>query len=190
MDPILSVGIRYEQEVVVARQYARALAGLLGFDPQQQTRLATAVSEIARNAFQYAGGGRVEFNLEGDTAPQVLLVRVSDRGPGILNLQHILEEKYQSRTGMGLGIIGARRLMDRFEIQSEPGRGTTIWMRKLLPRRARLFSAGDITALAASLNYGEPQNLLEELRQQNGGSEIGLEIWGDVAAVVEERLPQ
>jgi signal transduction histidine kinase/CheY-like chemotaxis protein len=168
MYPILSVGIRYEQEVVVARQHARALAGLLGFDPQQQTRLATAVSEIARNAFQYAGGGRVEFNLEGDTAPQVLLVRVSDRGPGILNLQHILEEKYQSRTGMGLGIIGARRLMDRFEIQSEPGRGTTIWMRKLLPRRARLFSAGDITALAASLNSGEPQNLLEELRQQNG----------------------
>lgn len=168
MIPITSVGIRYEQDVVSARQYARRIAELLGFDGQQQTRLATAVSEIARNAFQYARGGRVEFGLEGDTAPQVLLVRVFDRGPGIRELKRILDENYSSPTGMGLGIVGARRLMDRFEVQSEPGRGTTIWMRKLLPRQAGVFAESDIAALASRLARNEPQNLLEELRQQNG----------------------
>jgi len=168
MASILSTGIRYEQDVVQARQYARHIAELLGFDGQQQTRLATAVSEIARNAFQYAGGGRVEFELEGDTAPQVLLVRVIDRGPGIGQLKRILEESYSSRTGMGLGIVGARRLMDRFEVQSEPGRGTTVLMRKLLSRFVPPFSEAQLAALGEQLSRREPQNLLEELRHQNG----------------------
>src|SRR5579883_3488866 len=168
MVSILGIGIRYEQDVVQARQYARHIAELLGFDGQQQTRLATAVSEIARNAFQYAGGGRVEFEVEGDTAPQVLLVRVTDRGPGVAQLKRILDENYSSRTGMGLGIVGARRLMDRFEIQSEPGRGTTIQMRKLLPRYAPIVNETNLAALTAQLSRREPHNLLQELRQQNG----------------------
>lgn len=168
MLPISSIAIRYEQEVVNARQYARRLAAALGFDLQQQTRLATAVSEIARNAFQYAGGGRVEFGLEGETAPQILLVRISDRGPGIEDLDRILGEKYRSRTGMGLGIVGARRLMDRFEIQSQGGRGTTVWMRKLLPAHLPAHSEADVEAIRARLESNGPHNLLEELRQQNG----------------------
>src|SRR5690242_9390117 len=98
MLPILTTGLRYEQDVVVARQYARRLAALLGFDAQQQTRLATAVSEIARNAFQYGGGGTVEFSLEGEIAPQVLLIRIFDRGAGIADLRPILEESYSSKT--------------------------------------------------------------------------------------------
>lgn len=168
MSPILSAAIRYEQDVVIARQHARQVAALLSFDSRQQTRLATAVSEIARNAFQYGGGGRVEFVLEGETAPQVLLIRVSDQGPGIANLRQILEENYSSKTGMGVGIIGARRLMDRFEIRSEPGRGTTVWMRKLLPRHAPLISPPELALLRKQLSAREPQNLLEELRYQNG----------------------
>ena len=107
------------------RPPARApqLAELLGFDRQDQTRLATAVSEIARNAFRYAGGGRVEFAVEGQTPPQILLVRVSDEGPGIANLPSVLAGQYRSTTGMGIGIMGARRLMDAFDIESAPGRG-------------------------------------------------------------------
>ena len=167
MFPILSITIRHEQDVVAARQHARRVAGAIGFDSQQQTRLATAVSEIARNTFQYGGGGRVEFSLEGETAPQVLLVRVADQGPGIRNLDRILEEKYLSRTGMGLGIIGARRLMDRFEIDSRPGRGTTVSMRKLLPRHVPLIRATQLEAMQKELGAGQPQNLLEELQQQN-----------------------
>ena len=110
--PILSLTIHYEHDTVAARQRARQIARLLGFDSQDQTRIATAVSEIARNAFNYAGGGKVEYSLEGRTAPQLFLMKVSDSGPGIRNLNTILEGRYQSQTGMGLGIIGARRLMD------------------------------------------------------------------------------
>src|SRR5579859_5080991 len=107
---LLRTEIRHEQDVVLARQRARQIAAALKFDSQQQTRLATAVSEIARNAFQYAGGGEVQFGLEGETAPQILLIRVSDRGPGIHDLRRILDGNYSSKSGMGLGIIGARRL--------------------------------------------------------------------------------
>src|SRR5215813_7893687 len=115
--PVLTVTIKYEHDVVVARQHARQIAGLLGFDAQDQTRIATAVSEIARNAFQYAGGGKVEFLLEGGP-PQKLLVRVRDRGPGVQDLNAVLEGRYASPTGLGLGIIGVRRLMDAFQIDS------------------------------------------------------------------------
>jgi signal transduction histidine kinase/DNA-binding response OmpR family regulator len=168
MLPILTVSVSYEQDVVQARQRARQIAKLLGFDAQQQTRLATAVSEIARNAYQYGGGGRVEFALEGDTAPQVLLIRVSDRGPGIQDLGPILEQNYSSKTGMGMGIVGARRLMDRFEIQSEAGQGTMVWMRKLLPRHVGLIRPEELAVVVtAGLCIRQPRSLLDELRQQN-----------------------
>src|SRR5579863_3218979 len=100
---ILSVSIHYEHDTVAARQRARQIARLLGFDSQDQTRISTAVSEIARNAFTYAGGGRVEFTLEGRVAPQLFLVKVADSGRGIGDLDTILEGRYHSQTGMGLG---------------------------------------------------------------------------------------
>ena len=81
--PILSLTIRSEHDTVAARQRARQIARLLGFDAQDQTRISTAVSEIARNAFNYAGGGRVEYLLEGRTAPQLFIIKVTDSGPGI-----------------------------------------------------------------------------------------------------------
>ena len=121
--PILSVTIHYEHDTVAARQRARQIARLLGFDSQDQTRISTAVSEIARNAFNYAGGGRVEYLLEGRTAPQLFIVKITDSGPGIRDLDAILEGRYQSQTGMGLGIIGARRLMDQFQDRSVAGQG-------------------------------------------------------------------
>src|SRR5262249_58322006 len=127
------------------------IAARLGFDAQQQTRLATAVSEIARNAFQYGGGGRIEFIVEGRSAPQILLVRITDRGAGIADLERILQGDYASRTGMGLGIVGARRLMDRFEIHSKPGFGTVVSMRKLLPRKAPLLTPEAVPQLASDL---------------------------------------
>src|ERR1700761_8139131 len=100
---ILSTEIRQERDTVNSRQRARQIARLLGFDPQDQTRIATAVSEIARNAYNYAKGGRVEFLIEGRTRPQLFVIKVTDRGFGIPNLSTILEGRYQSQTGMGLG---------------------------------------------------------------------------------------
>jgi len=125
--PLLSVAIRYEHDVVLARRRARQIAELLGFDAQEQTRIATAVSELARNAYEYAGGGRASFTVEaGPNDTQLFVAVVSDSGPGIANLQAILDGRYVSRTGMGLGILGARRLSEQFRIDSAPGRGTMV----------------------------------------------------------------
>jgi anti-sigma regulatory factor (Ser/Thr protein kinase) len=116
---ILSVAVRTEQDIVFARQRAREIAALLGFDPQDQTGIATAVSEIARNAFQYAGGGTVEFSVAGRTPPQFLQILVIDEGPGIANIAAIMQGRYKSQTGMGVGLQGARRLMEQLHV--EPG---------------------------------------------------------------------
>lgn len=164
---ILSVSIHYEHDTVAARQRARQIARLLGFDSQDQTRISTAVSEIARNAFTYAGGGRVEYLIEGRTAPQLFIVKVTDTGPGIRDLDAILEGRYHSSTGMGLGIIGARRLMDQFQIESTPGKGVTIWLKKLLPRRAPVFRSPDLARIAAALASETPQDAFQELQHQN-----------------------
>ena len=94
---LLTYALNVQAHVVGARQRARQIASLLGFDSRQQTQIATSVSEIARNAFRYAGGGKVEFEIEGGTAPQVLVVRVSDDGPGIENLDDCLRNV--GRTG-------------------------------------------------------------------------------------------
>jgi signal transduction histidine kinase/CheY-like chemotaxis protein len=164
---IITVAVDFEQDVVAARQRARQIAGVLGFDGQDQARIATAVSEIARNAFRYAGRGDIEFLLEGETAPQVLLIRVSDRGPGIPDLRRILDGRYTSTTGMGLGIVGARRLMDQFDIRSTPGEGTEIVLKKVLPARSGRVSAGSVSRLAATLAARPPPTPFEEIQQQN-----------------------
>src|SRR5262245_62783 len=166
--PVLTVTIKYEHDVVVARQRARQIAGLLEFDPQDQSRIATAVSEIARNAFNYAKGGRVEFQVEGDAAQQSLLIEVKDQGPGIAELESVLQGQYRSATGMGLGIMGARRLMDVCEISSSRGSGTSVLMKKNLPKRAPIVTSERLRALAGQLASERPQSMLEEMQQQNG----------------------
>lgn len=174
MISLLTVEIRYEQDVVLARQRSRQIAGRLGFDARGQAWVATAVSEIARNAFQYGGGGRVEFRLE-EALPQQFVIAVRDQGPGIASLREILDGHYISPTGMGLGIIGARRLMDTFEIQSVAGQGTTVVMGKFLPRRAPLLTAKEVGDLAGEWTERfapgatpkHPQNPYEEIQQQN-----------------------
>jgi len=166
--PVLTVTIKYEHDVVVARQRARQIAGLLEFDAQDQSRIATAVSEIARNAFNYAEGGRVEFQVEGEATQQSLLIEVKDQGPGIAELESVLQGQYRSATGMGLGIMGARRLMDACEISSSRGSGTSVLMKKNLPKRAPIVTAERMRALASQLASERPQSLLEEMQQQNG----------------------
>jgi signal transduction histidine kinase/CheY-like chemotaxis protein len=165
--PILAVAIRHETDTVAVRQRARQIARLLGFDNQDQTRIATAVSEIARNAFRYARGGRVEFIIEGRSAPQLFLIQISDEGPGISNLSEILEGRYTSQTGMGLGIIGARRLMDQFEIESQPGRGSKVWLKKVFPRKTPLITREGLVSLTAQLAAETPRDAFAELELQN-----------------------
>src|SRR6516164_7557227 len=101
--PIVTVPIENEGDVVTVRQRAHRLAELLGFERQDQTRIATAVSELARNAFSYAGGGRAEFIFDPAPVPQAFFVKISDKGPGITDVQTILDGQYRSKSGMGLG---------------------------------------------------------------------------------------
>ncbi|HWG32132.1 MAG TPA: ATP-binding protein [Steroidobacteraceae bacterium] len=164
---LLTVALHNEQDVVVARQRARQVAGLIGFDAQDQTRIATAVSEIARNAYRYAGAGRVEFRLEGESAPQVILIRVRDEGPGIPDLERVLSGQYRSQTGMGIGIVGVHRLMDQVEIHTRPGAGTDVLLKKILPPRAPLVTPSDLARLTAELVTKTPVGAYEELQEQN-----------------------
>ncbi|MGK5047241.1 ATP-binding protein [Janthinobacterium sp. GB4P2] len=166
---ILTAHIGSELDVVGARQRARQIAALCGFGVQDQVRIATAVSELARNVYNYAGSGKVHFAIDGQTAPQVLSIRIEDQGPGIApqQLQHILAGTYRSRTGMGLGILGARRLMDRCHIHSTPGDGTLITLQKLFPRAAPLLDGATIGVLSGSLQALPPDITLAEVQQQN-----------------------
>jgi signal transduction histidine kinase/ActR/RegA family two-component response regulator len=163
---LLTTKIHYEQDVVLVRQRARQIALELGFDPQDQTRIATAVSEVARNAFQYAQGGKVEFRLSGQV-PQSFEIQISDTGPGIADLTTILAGHYQSSTGMGLGLIGATRLMDGVKVETELGRGTSVLLHKQLPKPREFLSPEAISALLDELLQRSPQGALSEMQQQN-----------------------
>ncbi|HEY2110328.1 MAG TPA: ATP-binding protein [Dongiaceae bacterium] len=148
---LLAVAIRRETDIILARQRCRKVARLLGFDSQDQTRITTAVSEIVRNALEYGGGGMLEFHLEEQGAGQSLEIFISDQGAGIANLEAVLAGTHRSVTGMGIGITGARRLMDRCEIQSAPGSGTTVRLGKNLPGPARRLASSELAKIAAAL---------------------------------------
>ncbi len=160
--------IEREDDVVAARQRARVIAEHVGFGVQDQTRIATAASEIARNAFGYAGGGRVEYGIDQGAEGQEFIVRVSDRGPGIGDLPRILEGRYQSPTGLGLGILGARRLVDRFEAASTPGLGTTVTLGKRLPSGREPFDGPRVGALGEAVARTRSGKATDALREQNG----------------------
>ena len=163
---IMTVALREEQDLVTARQRARQVAEHLGFETQDQARIATSVSEIARNALRYAGRGRVDFEIEGMRTPQILAIRVEDGGPGITELQKVLSGQYRSATGMGLGILGARRLMDHFSITSS-SKGTTVTLKKILPASAALVDAATLSEIGKALTAGKGTSPLDEVEQQN-----------------------
>jgi signal transduction histidine kinase/CheY-like chemotaxis protein len=165
--PILTLNINHEDDVVAARQRALQIASLLGFERQDQSRIATAVSEIARNAFNYASGGRVEFLIENPSRPQVLLVEVVDDGPGIAELGTILDGSYKSTTGMGLGITGARRLMDECDFKTGTAGGTSVSLRKTLPPKAPTVTPSRIGEIANQLTIAPQHTVFEEIRHQN-----------------------
>ena len=165
MTTLFKLVVNVEQDVVQARQRTRELAEQLGFETQEQVRLATAVSELARNAFQYAKGGTVEYYVEGE--PQTFLVRVQDQGKGIPHLADVLEGRYTSSTGMGVGLIGTRRLMDFFEIESLPERGTTVVVGKPLPKRAPTLTDSQLQQLREAVIARSPQNPYQEVQRQN-----------------------
>ena len=165
--PIVTMPIETEADVVAVRQRARHLAALLSFERQDQTRIATAVSEIARNAFSYAGGGRVEFAIEEGCSPQMFTVRISDQGQGIADIDAILDGRFRSPHGMGLGLVGAKRLMDRFRATSRPGQGTVIELGHNFPPRAGRVTRAKVSEITSALAPVYSQDPLAILREQN-----------------------
>ena len=163
--PVYDLLLRTERDVVQARQRAREVAAELGLDNQDQIRMATATSEIARNAFRYARNGRVQFAVCLDN-PQGLEVTITDSGPGIANLDEILEGRYKSSTGLGMGIIGTRRLMDDFAIEATP-KGTTVRMVKRIPQHQAVMTQRTVRELNQRLQQRTPESLFEEIEQQN-----------------------
>jgi signal transduction histidine kinase/CheY-like chemotaxis protein len=166
MRHLLTLAIRHDQDVVTARQRAAYVGQLLGFDTSEQTRVATAVSEIVRNAFRYAKGAGVSYGVDEEAKPQRLIVRVTDEGPGIKHLDDVLAGRYQSGTGMGMGIVGARRLMDAFSIQSSSS-GTTVVLAKFLSPRHELVTVERARQIAEALARKQPAGLMEEIQSQN-----------------------
>lgn len=163
---IMTIALMTEADVVAARQRARLIAELLGFERQDQTRIATAVSEIARNAQSYGGGGRIVFRLD-DNGVQTFAIEVSDKGPGIADLDEVLSGRYVSPTGMGLGLIGARRLMDLFAVENLPGQGLTVTLGKILPRTALRVGPDRLQTIVAALRERLTGDTTDELKSAN-----------------------
>ncbi|MGJ9418361.1 ATP-binding protein [Massilia sp. CMS3.1] len=161
--PILTIAVACEMDVIASRQRARQIAARCGFSSHDQARIATAVSELARNVFSYAGEGKVGFSLAGATGRHTLVVVIEDEGPGIADLELLLaRDEHTQRPG---GLLAARRFMDECDIDTGKS-GTRIVLTKLLPASAGVISAGDIAQAVAGVSL--PSNVaLSEANQQN-----------------------
>lgn len=127
------VPIAIDVDIVVARQQARELAQELGMSTSLQTIVATAISEVARNIVVYAGRGEIVLRTVHDAGKQGIEVVAKDEGPGIADVDLALTDGFSTAKSLGLGLPGARRLMDEFHLASTRGVGTTVTMRKWLP---------------------------------------------------------
>jgi serine/threonine-protein kinase RsbT len=124
------VAIQREADIVLARQAGRQLAASLGFSMTDQTLIATAISEVARNIVVYAQQGEIVLMRADDGLRIGIQVTAIDEGPGIDNKDLAMRDGYSTKNSLGLGLPGARRLMDDFALDSEVGRGTTVTMKK------------------------------------------------------------
>jgi serine/threonine-protein kinase RsbT len=136
MDDDTSLPIRTEHDILIARQRIRELAAEVGFTGSDLTILATAVSEIARNIVQYAQRGEIVFTIVREGKSSGIVVVARDEGPGIPDVDMAMQDGYSTRRSLGLGLPGARRLMDEFELDSRPGTGTTVTMKKWIQNSA------------------------------------------------------
>jgi serine/threonine-protein kinase RsbT len=126
----IRVAINSEQDIVLARQKGRAMATELGFSSGDSTLVATAISELARNIVSYARKGEITLKgVQGSSRVGIMVV-ASDEGPGIPDIRQALRDGFSTSGSLGLGLPGVRRLMDEFEITSQPGRGTTVAVKK------------------------------------------------------------
>lgn len=125
-----SVPIGSDTDVVLARQRGRELAAALGFSSTDQTLLATAISEVARNIVTYAGSGTIILSSIEEDGHRGILIVARDTGPGIPNPELAMRDGYSTGNSLGVGLPGTRRLVDSFELESSVGVGTTVTLKK------------------------------------------------------------
>ena len=128
MNPVKSdsVPVRNEQDIVLVRQLVRKLSQELSFSLVDQTKMVTAASELARNAVVYGGGGTMHWDVLAEGMRNGLRLCFADQGPGIANMDLAMTDGWTSGTGLGMGLTGAKRLVNEFEIRSQPGEGTQV----------------------------------------------------------------
>lgn len=126
------VPITGESDIITVRQFVRDRARELGFGVTDVTRIVTAASELTRNIYLYAGTGRLNWRVLHERNRMGIELVFSDQGPGIANIEEAMEVGFSTKGLLGLGLPGAKRLMDEMEIESEVGKGTTVIVRKWL----------------------------------------------------------
>jgi len=126
----LSLTVRSGSDIVAVRQQGRELASHLGFSDVEQIVIATAISEIARNIVEYAQEGKIQIASLVNSGKKGILIVAQDSGPGITDIAQAMQVGYTTGKGLGLGLPGAQRLMDEFEVESQKGKGTTVTMKK------------------------------------------------------------
>ena len=134
MEPETRVVISSASDIVMARQKGRALASDLGFNGSELTLIATAISEVARNIVDHAEQGEIVLVRSYQGAKCGIVITARDEGPGIRDVAQAMQYGYSTRKGLGVGLPGAKWLMDEFDIDSKVGRGTTVTMKKWLKR--------------------------------------------------------
>ena len=130
MNPEQRIPIANDRDIVAARQEGRRIAATLNFSQSDLTVIAAAISEVARNILTYAATGHIAIQVVERADRRGVAIVAHDEGPGIQDVTLALQDGYSTSGSLGLGLPGARRLMDEFELHSNAGRGTTVTMRK------------------------------------------------------------
>ncbi len=133
----LCIPVNSEIDIITARQKGREMAATLGFSSTELTLIATAISEVARNIVEYARDGEISLSIVQQGDKRGFVVIACDNGPGIPNVKLAMQDGYSTGHSLGLGLPGAKRLMDEFEIVSEVGKGTKVTMKKWVQKNGR-----------------------------------------------------
>jgi len=174
---ILVTRLSSPDSLIRARDRTRQIGELCGLDDLQRTRFITAVSEIARNAVKYAGGGSLEFHLREASLerPQSLVAKVVDDGPGIPYLADILDNRHPDQGRTRLGIAGSRRLVDHFAVTCPPGKGTSVLLEMRIPPSVGRIRINELSASLNDMLHRREQTPAAELEQQNREMLVALE---------------
>ncbi len=174
---ILVTRLGSSDSLIRARDRTRQIGQLCGLDDLQRTRFITAVSEIARNAVQYAGGGSLEFHLREASPdwPQSLVAKVVDNGPGIPGLNDILHNRHPGQGKTRLGIAGSRRLVDNLAVDCPPGKGTSVVLEMRIPSSVGTIRIDELSASLNDMLHRREQTPTAELEQQNREMLVALE---------------